>query len=261
MTIFIVLSLMLMQQGRYQAYPDLIDYAKVDPTDVEYGLITGALDTLKKYGYDINEAGIIAALHDPQSSIADPGLRQSRIVLIRQAVTFLLRDTYHLKVNIRTPGTAAALQNAFHDALLDKDETAMTSMARVLPGMGKTDWITDAVAALPQMTSKHNQIDMATILAFVGHAEGWPYVRDEIASNDVNRIHAALDRIEKFDGLPNPIGGQPINVAQELHQLAATTPDNLMWPTFGPKSSKQHIKQHIEAKAAEMDKKKQQPAR
>jgi len=80
----------------------------------------------------------------------------------------------------------------------------------------------------------------------VGHVEGWPYVRAAIASNDVNRIFSALVNVQVFDGVRNPDGGQPIDVARELHQLAAITPDNLMWPTFGPESQKQRIKDFIE---------------
>jgi hypothetical protein len=71
---------------------------------------------------------------------------------------------------------------------------------------------------------------------------------------------SALARVDKFDGLQNPGGGQPIDVARELHQLAATTPNNLMWPTFGPENAKQRIKDHIEREAAQIEKMKQQPA-
>jgi hypothetical protein len=75
------------------------------------------------------------------------------------------------------------------------------------------------------MKTRYHQVQFAEILAFAGRGEGWPYVRDEIASNDAQRIYSAPGRIERFDGLPNPIaGGQPIDVARELHQLAATTP-------------------------------------
>ena len=125
--------------------------------------------------------------------------------------------------------------------------------------MGKQDWIHDAVDILPRMSNRLDRIFLARTLAVAGRSDGWPSVRDEIASNDADRIYSALGVVDKFDGLPNPMaGGQPIDVAKELHQLAATTSDNVMWPNFDlPNMQKQRSKDHIEAKAAQIEKMKQ----
>ena len=133
-------------------------------------------------------------------------------------------------------------------------------MAGTLLSMGKKDWIHDAVDILPRMSNRLDRIFLARTLAVAGRSDGWPYVRDEVASNDADRIYSALGVVDKFDGLPNPMaGGQPIDVAKELHQLAATTPDTVQWPTFNmPGLRKQRSKDHIEAKAAQMDKAKAQ---
>jgi hypothetical protein len=59
--------------------------------------------------------------------------------------------------------------------------------------------------------------------------------------------------VEKFDGLPNPDGGRPIDVAAELHQLARTTPENLKYLSLSSTTSRQDI----EAKAVQIEKARQ----
>ena len=250
MTISIALIVMLAQTPYQPPYQDLIDDSKVPKTDAGDVSVSSYTTTMKQYGYEINETGIIAALHDQQDAA----------VLIRQAATMLLRESNQLKVNLRTPGVASALQDAFNDAVRDNNQWAVTNMAGTLLSMGKKDWIHDAVDILPRMSNRLDRIFLARTLAVAGRSDGWPSVRDEIASNDADRIYSALGVVDKFDGLSSPMaGGQPIDVAKELHQLTATTPDTVQWPTFNmPGLRKQRSKDHIEAKAAQMDKAKAQ---
>lgn len=132
-------------------------------------------------------------------------------------------------------------------------EDTIVRLFGVMQRLGDTTWQTDAIALLPQMVDRRDQLQMALGLASVDRYEGWPYVQAVIAGDDVNQIDRALGRIEKFDGKPNTTGGQPIDVAKQLHQLAATTPDNLTWPQSA--SSKQPIKDFMEAKAVDVERK------
>jgi hypothetical protein len=49
------------------------------------------------------------------------------------------------------------------------------------------------------MNIRSNQVSLAKTLAWFGRAEGWPYVRDEIVSNDAHRNYMALGNIENFE--------------------------------------------------------------
>jgi hypothetical protein len=98
------------------------------------------------------------------------------------------------------------------------------------------------------------KIDGFRSLPYVGNGQCDLVSRN---GNDSNLIFTALMRVDLFDGKPHRNGGRPIDVAAELHQLAATTPDNLMWPTFGPEQSKQRFKDHIERKAVQVEKTRQ----
>jgi hypothetical protein len=228
---------------------DLIDFSKIPPDNAQTTMgIEFEIALLKEHGYEINEAGIISALHDEKDSIFEP--------LVKSAAASLVMSPY-LKVNLKTPGTAAALREVFADAILMAREegfreSTLRDVVSALAVSGDTSWVNDVLAELPKMIEWTNQLSLAYALAGAGHAEGWPYVRAAIASNDSNRIFTAIWGVEKFDGLPNPDGGQPIDVAAELHQLASATPDNLMWPNFGPEHLKTPIRTHIEFKAAQI---------
>ena len=228
-----ILTMMLLLQT--QPYPDVIDYSKGIALE-----LAGPIQILKGRGYAIDEAGMIQALQDP---------------LVRDMAGLLLRERAYLKVDFNTPAIAAALEKAFNDATREKNESDMDILAATLLTTAERGWVIDAVAALPLMKARSYQARLAQTLAFAGRGEGWPYVRDEVASGDAQRIYSALGRIDKFDGLANPLdGGQPIDVARELHQLATTTPDNVTWPTIVPESQRQRSKDYIEAKAQQIDK-------
>jgi hypothetical protein len=83
--------------------------------------------------------------------------------------------------------------------------------------------------------------------------------------NDPFFVTIGLEGVAKFDGLPNPDGSRPIDVAAELHQLASTTPQRMKYSEkFDlPESVKAQMptsKQEIEWAAQRIEKTKQQPA-
>ena len=240
MTTFVLVLLLAAGQA-----PTSQQFKDQDTLDDEYRETL----SLKAHGYAINETDLIAALQDRKA----PEIRTF-------AVDMLLTLP-------RTATIVAALKQTFNDALLMDThsregryrEETIVRLARIMQGpLGDTTWQNNAVRVLPQMTDPYHQLELAQILVRAGRTEGWPIVRSAIAGNDSGRIFTALGDVEKFDGLPNPDGGQRIDIAGELHQLAATTPDTLTWPRFGSESSKQRIKDHIEAKAKQIDKAKEQ---
>lgn len=235
MTILIACFLMVMQSPQ-RPYPDLIDYSKIT-FQTSLGSMIEEIELLKNHGYEFTEADIIRALHDQDKSTKSAAID--------------VMTSRHLKANLRTPSVVTALAEAFSDATLQKNELAIDSLARTLAGTDNRDWVNDAIAVLPRMKRASEQISLANTLAWVGRGEGWPIIRTALAGNDSTHIRSALNDIEKFDGLPNPDGGRPINVAAELHQLAASTPDYLM---IGSGNSKTPVRAHMEAKAKQIDK-------
>src|SRR5262249_19130088 len=93
---------------------ELIDFSKIgfDNAQTTLGLLRD-ISALKKRGHEINEAGIIAALHDKDENdpLNDPALKRSVVGNLRNAAASLVVASA-LNVNLRTPAVAAALRDA-----------------------------------------------------------------------------------------------------------------------------------------------------
>lgn len=202
---------------------------------------TDRMTKLQKAGLDVNEDGIVAALYDPM-------LRDDAESLM------ISSKNNRLKVNLVTPRTMAALRDVYKTAMreyvpkippnMPNVQAPLPSSQRTLASLGDTTWVDDIIALLPHLIYPYTA---ANDLASVGRGEGWPYIRASLSGNNTETALRQLDYIEKFDGLRNPDGGQPIDVARELHQIAATTPRT--------------ARNAIEAKAAEIEKRKQSRSR
>lgn len=174
---------------------------------------------LKAQGVEINETALIQALQGLHDTSKFRGLEG----MAARMLTTLPKN----------PRIVAALRAAFADAMLiDRDtgyrDGSVASIASALAAVGETGWENSAVTELPKM-GRIEQLQLAHTLARVGRAEGWPIVRAALADDKPFFIMEGLFGVEYFDQLPNPDGGQPIDVVAQLRQLASATPENLIY--------------------------------
>ncbi|MGB9177737.1 MAG: hypothetical protein WCB68_00710 [Pyrinomonadaceae bacterium] len=112
-------------------------------------------------------------------------------------------------------------------ALVENDqdpqrEILAVNAARSLVQLNERDWVPKALARLPKLRDRVSQVQLAGLLARVGHAEGWPIVRDTLT--DENLALVALENVAYFNRLRDE-NGQTINVVEELNRLSSQAPE------------------------------------
>ncbi|HEV7683969.1 MAG TPA: hypothetical protein VGO68_17695 [Pyrinomonadaceae bacterium] len=169
------------------------------PGEVEYLLKS----PLIRAGIPINRDSLIKALND------------QRILIAGNAALLLARFP-------RTNESVRALSAVVAD---DKDvrrEIVSVNAARSLVQLGERQWAAIGKARLAKMQDRVAQVQLAGLLARIGHADGWPVVLSTLYDPELALV--AIENISYFDGLRSPAGRQ-INLTHELQSILPKLPE------------------------------------
>jgi hypothetical protein len=147
-------------------------------------------------GISLDQESLIQALQNDKSIVAS------------RAALALSRFPKHQKI-----------VEALNLASQDKREFVATSAIRSLMAFNENNWVPNAISRLPIMEDRVARIQLAGLLARVGHAEGWPIVISAVS--DEKMAGVALENVTYFDKL-NDQSGMSIDVVTELNRLLTT---------------------------------------
>ncbi len=148
-------------------------------------------------------AGILL---NPESLIQ--ALQNEELIIASRAALALSRFPKHREI-----------VEALRFASQDKRELVAISAIRSLMTFNESDWIPSAISRLPSMHDRVAQIQLAGLLAQMGHAEGWPIVISAVSDEKMALV--AIENVAYFDKL-NDQSGRSIDVAMELNMLLTT---------------------------------------
>jgi len=150
-------------------------------------------------GVSLNPTSLIQALQNEETIIAS------------RAALALSRFPKHQEI-----------VEALNLASQDEREIVAISAIRSLIKVNENGWAPSAMKRLPIMRDPVVQIQLAGLLAQIGHADGWSIVISAVSDEKMTLV--ALENVAYFDKLKDQ-SGRPIDVAAELNMLLARAPD------------------------------------
>jgi hypothetical protein len=138
-------------------------------------------------------------------------LQNEEIIIASRAALALSRFPKHQEI-----------VEALNLASQDKRETVAISAIRSLIKVNENGWVPSAMERLPIMRDRVVQIQLAGLLAQIGHADGWPIVISAVSDEKMALV--ALEHVAYFDRLKDQ-SGRSIDVAAELNMLLVRAPD------------------------------------